>query len=170
MRDRGRSPCARILTGDAAELHQPCPAFDFARDPEHDSALDRFDLADTLFRLLRARGVLSLSAPQIGVIARVFVIRDGWQRIECFNPEIIERSREIEWLEESCLSFPGTKATIARSRWIHVAFHDAHGDAFKATFVGRPAQLFQHELDHLVGRTIADRRPTTSVAHSRRRS
>ena len=51
---------------------------------------------------------LGLSANQIGMPVKVFAMRINGSdhTIVCFNPEILEESKEMVTMNEGCLSFP----------------------------------------------------------------
>lgn len=109
------------------------------------------DLADTL---KKAQG-LGLSAVQIGVLVRVFVVDlsvvDITETLRVFiNPEIIETDGEIE-MEEGCLSFPGIYQKIVRPSKVKVRAIDLEGREFVLEAAGLAARAILHEYDHLEG-------------------
>ena len=114
------------------------------------------DLTDTL---KKARG-LGLSAVQIGVLKRVFIVDlsavDITAKLQVFiNPEIIESSGEAEY-EEGCLSFPGIYQKITRASKIKVRALDLTGQPFELEAEGLAARAIQHEYDHLEGKLFID--------------
>jgi peptide deformylase len=114
------------------------------------------DLVDTL---KKARG-LGLSAIQIGVLKRVFIVDlaavDITAKLQVFiNPEIIERDGNEEY-EEGCLSFPGIYQKIVRPSQIKVRALDLDGQPFEMEATGLVARAIQHEYDHLEGRLFID--------------
>ncbi len=114
------------------------------------------DLIDTL---RRARG-LGLSAVQIGVLKRVFIVDlsavDITAKLQVFiNPEIIETSGESEY-EEGCLSFPGIYQKITRPAKVTVRAQDLDGTLFELEADGLAARAIQHEFDHLEARLFID--------------
>ena len=113
-------------------------------------------LADTL---KKARG-LGLSAVQIGVLKRVFIVDlsivDIKETLRVFiNPEIVETSGEVE-LEEGCLSFPGLYQTIVRPAEVKVRATDLDGNLFEIKVGGMVARAILHEYDHLEGVLFID--------------
>lgn len=109
------------------------------------------DLEDTL---KKAQG-LGLSAVQIGVLVRVFVVDlsvvDITETLRVFiNPEIIETDGEIE-MEEGCLSFPGIYQKIVRPSKVKVRAIDLEGREFVLEAAGLAARAILHEYDHLEG-------------------
>lgn len=114
------------------------------------------DLVDTL---KKARG-LGLSAVQIGVLKRVFIVDlsavDITAQLRVFiNPEIIERDGEEEY-EEGCLSFPGIYQKIVRPSKVRVRALDVDGKPFELEVGGLAARAIQHEFDHLEGKLFID--------------
>ena len=115
------------------------------------------DLVDTL---KKAKG-LGLSAVQIGVLKRVFVIDlaavDLTETLRVFiNPEILETDGEVE-LEEGCLSFPGIYQKIVRPAVVKVKATDPEGREFVLEATGLAARAILHEYDHLEGKLYIDR-------------
>lgn len=115
------------------------------------------DLVDTL---KKAKG-LGLSAVQIGVLQRVFVVDlsavDITETPRVFiNPEIIEATGEIE-MEEGCLSFPGIYQKIVRPAKVKVRAIDLEGREFVLEAGGLAARAVLHEYDHLEGVLYTER-------------
>ena len=114
------------------------------------------DLADTL---KKANG-LGLSAVQIGVLKRVFVVDlsavDINESLRVFiNPEIIESSQAVTF-EEGCLSFPGIYQKIERPAKVKVRAMDLTGETFELEAEGLAARAILHEYDHLEGKLFID--------------
>jgi len=115
------------------------------------------DLVDTL---KKAKG-LGLSAVQIGVLKRVFILDlsavDLTESLRVFiNPEIVKSSGEIE-MEEGCLSFPGIYQKIVRPAEVTVKATDLEGREFVLETKGLAARAVLHEYDHLEGKLFIDR-------------
>ena len=114
------------------------------------------DLVDTL---KKARG-LGLSAVQIGVMKRVFVVDlsavDITAKLQVFiNPEIVDTDGEIEY-EEGCLSFPGIYQKITRPERIKIRALGLDGKPFELEAGGMVARAIQHEYDHLEAKLFID--------------
>jgi peptide deformylase len=70
------------------------------------------------------------------------------------NPKIIECSNLYE-VEEGCLSFPERESILTeRFKNIRVGYYDMSFQYFEEYLEGLPAQVFQHEMDHLNGINI----------------
>ncbi len=115
------------------------------------------DMVDTL---KKAKG-LGLSAVQIGVLKRVFILDlaavDLTETLRVFvNPEILETSGEAE-MEEGCLSFPGIYQKIVRPAVVKVKATDLEGREFVLEAKGMAARAILHEYDHLEGKLYIDR-------------
>ncbi len=115
------------------------------------------DLVDTL---KKAKG-LGLSAVQIGVLKRVFIVDltavDLTETLRVFiNPEILETSGEAE-MEEGCLSFPGIYQKIVRPAVVKVKATDLEGREFVLEAKGMAARAVLHEYDHLEGKLYIER-------------
>ncbi len=114
------------------------------------------DLVDTL---KKARG-LGLSAVQIGVLKRVFIVDlsavDITASLQVFiNPEIVDTDGDTEF-EEGCLSFPGIYQKITRPSRVRVRALDLEGNQFEREFEGLAARAVLHEYDHLEGKLFID--------------
>jgi peptide deformylase len=66
-----------------------------------------------------------------------------------FNPVITKKDTPYE-TEEGCLSLDGVRKTI-RYENIEVEYYDMKWNKQKKTLTGWPAQICQHECDHLQG-------------------
>ncbi|MDU8912748.1 peptide deformylase [Aestuariicoccus sp. MJ-SS9] len=119
-------------------------------------------LVGDLFETMYAAAGRGLAAPQVGVLARVFVIDVGWKEgdmrpLACLNPRIAEASDDIRIGPEQCLSIPGVTAQVPRHRAITLAFTDLNGAMQQRRLTGAEAICAQHELDHLDGLVHFDR-------------
>lgn len=107
--------------------------------------------------MTRAQAV-GLAANQVGYNKRVFVMNINGRHYSCFNPEILESSSDDVLLNEGCLSFPKDRLDIARPDWIVVKYYDHLGNETQEKLDGLASRCFQHELDHLNGITMHQRR------------
>lgn len=135
------------LVKEAAKvLRTPPLEFDF-ENPTHDPKEVEKDLAEAMEKF----GGLGLSANQVGVDVRMFVMRtqDGIQGF--FNPELTRVSQETDLLKEGCLSFPDIYLMIKRSKVVEMKYFDADGKEHITSLDGLGARCVQHEIDHLNG-------------------
>lgn len=111
-----------------------------------DMAVGR-DLLDTL-QANRDRCV-GMAANMIGVRKAVIVVHMGTADIVMFNPVVLKKEGPYE-AEEGCLSLDGVRTTT-RYEYIEVEFYDMSWKKRRQKLRGLPAQICQHELDHLEG-------------------
>ncbi len=116
-------------------------------------------VADLKATLKKAKG-LGLSAVQVGVPLRVFIVDISAIDITAetkvyINPEIVETSGSCEF-EEGCLSFPGIYQTVTRPERVKIKALDENGKEFVQEADGIIARAIQHENDHLDGVLFID--------------
>ena len=111
-----------------------------------DMAVGR-DLLDTL-QANRDRCV-GMAANMIGVRKAVIVVHMGAADVVMFNPIVLKKEGPYE-AEEGCLSLDGVRKTT-RYEYIEVEFYDMSWKKRQQKLRGLPAQICQHELDHLEG-------------------
>jgi peptide deformylase len=59
-------------------------------------------------------------------------------------------------MEEGCLSYPGDLIKVIRPIWIIARFHGVNSKGETHKFEGMTARVFQHEYDHMIGKTMFD--------------
>lgn len=134
-----------LVDCNAPILKQEMKPFDFSNPP-----IDPLDLVTDLAETMLENNGVGLSANQVGLPYRVFVML-GQELIPCFNPRIVDMSEETILLEEGCLSYPDMFVKVKRPRRIKVRYAEPNGNIVTQTFDGMTARVFQHELDHLNG-------------------
>lgn len=122
------------------------------------------DLSEAL--ATRNDGV-GLSAPQIGVTSRAFVVAGKvWQTNDkgsvpndryFINPKILRMSKKLAVAEEGCLSIPDTYGMVKRPTNVKIAYLDETGTEKTMTASSLLARIFQHEIDHLDGILFTDK-------------
>jgi peptide deformylase len=102
---------------------------------------------------------VGLAAPQVGVLHRVLVYRVQHQApvAALVNPEIEWRGKELETIEEGCLSLPGVLVDVERPVHVRVRALDERGAPLVVEASGLEARVIQHEIDHLDGVLILER-------------
>jgi len=133
-------------------LREEIPPFDFKNPP-----VDPIQLARDLTEHMLYHNGIGLSAVQLGIRHRCFVVRSN-PVLAVFNPIIVDATYqdEIE-LEEGCLSFPNLFFKVSRPKAIRVRYTEPNGNVVNKKFIGITARIFQHELDHLDGVLFIDR-------------
>ena len=119
--------------------------------------LDPIDLYNQLGTAMIQSNGIGLSANQLGLPFRVFVMRGAEGVIGCFNPIIVDVSEELIALEEGCLSYPGLLVKIKRPRYIKVRFTAPDGEIQTHKYANMTARVFQHEFDHMEGLNFINR-------------
>ena len=116
--------------------------------------LDRSKLSYTLTENMFHYNGVGLSANQIGIDERVFVMisdMDTQETITCFNPKIVKESKDTIVMEEGCLSYPELFLDIPRPSSVVVKYEDEGKKIHKERLIGFIARIFQHEYDHMEG-------------------
>ena len=122
--------------------------------------LDRSTLSYTLNENMFHHNGVGLSANQIGIEERAFVMMidiDAQETITCFNPRIIKESKDEVVMEEGCLSYPELFLEISRPSTIVVKYEDEGKERQKRKLIGYIARIFQHEYDHMEGIDFTER-------------
>jgi len=112
------------------------------------------DMFETMYE---APGV-GLAATQVNFHQRIIVIDVSDQCNEpicLINPEVIEKSGEIQW-EEGCLSVPDYYENVIRANEIKVQALNQNGETFELEASEMLSVCIQHEIDHLDGILFVD--------------
>lgn len=73
------------------------------------------------------------------------------------NPRILKYSAEKEEDWEGCLSIPGYRGVVPRSKWVTFEALTPEGERVEKTVSGFHARVIQHEVDHINGFFYMDR-------------
>jgi len=116
--------------------------------------------------LATTQGV-GIAAPQIGESKQIIIVASrptsrypsapSMEPTVMINPrfEVLLEAQEKGW--EGCLSIPGIRALVPRYQEIIIYYTDRYGDLVSSKLSGFVARVFQHEVDHLEGKTYLDR-------------
>lgn len=120
------------------------------------------DLVLEMKKAMKENQGVGLAANQVGKNLSIFVIDENLAKESeisdvFFNPEITEYSKDIDQMEEGCLSIPEYFREIKRPKKIKIKFVDENGNKIKTKARGFLARVLQHETDHLNGIVIRDR-------------
>ncbi len=116
----------------------------------------RKDISDALEKEMTKYGGIGLSANQIGLPFRMFVmgghplVEEGKIR-QCWNPEILESSDDTVEMKEGCLTFPFLFLPIVRPKWVKVKYENDDKEEVEEYLHDMSARVFQHEYDHMEG-------------------
>ena len=125
---------------------------DFDFDKVKEIFADAADLKEQMVDLMVKHKGIGLSACQVGLNMRCFVIGETKESaIMVINPKILSFSEETELAPEGCLSFPDMFLNIARPKTVSAEWLDEHGEKQSGTLDGYGARCFLHEFDHLNG-------------------
>lgn len=123
-----------------------------------DPGFDPVELKQQMTELMVSKRGLGLSACQVGLDHKVFIIGENEENVMMFiNPEVVSVSEETELDVEGCLSFPDMYVKIARPSSVEATWHDENLEPKKAMFEGYTARCFLHEFDHLHGVVYKDK-------------
>ena len=141
-------------------------------------------IATELFQILNKRGDgIGVAANQVGIDAQVAVVNVR-EPLVLINPKIISKTDEIDYYE-GCLSYPGKGVRTKRYETIEVKTEQVEGSwIFTGVETGETGTgswedkekskndkelrlletvCVQHEIDHLNGMTIMDRKVDTTI-------
>ena len=142
------------------------------------------EISVTLLQELKKHGGIGLSANQIGINKRACVINVK-EPLVLINPRVVEVSEESVVYVEQCLSMPKTMRkpvqtvrfktlTVECDNLGTVIFSPDSKEEWKTSeeFYNDEGMLecvvAQHEIDHLEGRLITDRRYTQTITRGKK--
>jgi len=132
-------------------------------------------IVDQMIKALQCKPYsLGLSAVQIGLLKRIFVINlKTFPKVKkevlhlskysiknnfliVINPVILEKSLEKVHFYEGCFSIPNKEILVSRPKRILVSFQDCKQNQISLWLEDGMSIIFQHELDHLDGKLMTD--------------
>jgi len=100
--------------------------------------------------------IYGLAANQLGFDLRLIIMKnpnpDKGKFLFLFNPAIQWESKDQEYFEEGCMSFPGLYVPIKRPDVVTVGYQDHRAGFMTLTLEGIHARIAQDEIDHLDGK------------------
>lgn len=122
----------------------------------------RKELSDLMFDTMKKYGGIGLTCNQVGLPFNMFVLGDhpnleNGLKMVCFNPFIVTSSEETTVMKEGCLTYPFLFLNITRPRKVVVKYQDENKELKEAHLDGMMSRIFQHEYDHIMGRTFTER-------------
>lgn len=116
------------------------------------------EMANEMIEICKAEGGAGLAAPQVGIRKRMFIWSQNGRDYEIvFNPTFYKLDGGKRYTKEGCLTYPEEIYQMRRWKNVGVIYFVWNGEDFiKRTnkFKRVPAVIFQHEVSHLLGRTI----------------
>jgi len=128
---------------------------------------DVLQIIEAMQSTLATTAGVGIAAPQIGQSKRIIIVASRptprypsaplMEPTVMINPgfEVLSETQEKSW--EGCLSVPGIRALVPRYRDIMIRYTDQQGGLVELELSGFVARIFQHEFDHLEGKTYLDR-------------
>ena len=142
----------KLLPFGDPKLKTPPKEFDF--DGEEDPVELKKDLLAAMYKA----GGVGLSANQVGLDYKVFVIGgSGVDTKVVFNPILVDVSNDMITMREGCLSYPGLWLNISRPNGAIFKYQDEEGVEVVEEFRGIPARVMLHEYDHMLGQNFTMR-------------
>ena len=135
--------------------------------------LDRKELQDRLLSAMEHYQGIGLSANQIGIKERAFIMYSDVKKketITCFDPLITDYSEEKIIMDEGCLTWPGLWLKVERSEGIRCVYNDVDGELVQVQMHGLEARIFQHEYDHMEGTNFTQRVSRLKLNMAKRRA
>jgi peptide deformylase len=116
-------------------------------------------LADDMLETMYEADGVGLAATQVDVHERLIVIDTSEARDDprvLINPELIERSEEMSFVDEGCLSVPAIYDRVKRHAKIKVRALGHDGKPYEFEAEGLLSVCVQHEMDHLIGKVFVE--------------
>lgn len=103
--------------------------------------------------------VVGLAAPQVGISQQIILVdtgadgHGGLANLQVYlNPKITWQSDEQEEWCEGCWSTDRVAGVVSRAKKIKIEAYKRDGEKVFEEHEGYVAKIFQHEIDHLLGR------------------
>lgn len=129
-------------------------------------------LIDNLISTVQHAHGVGIAAPQAAMCDRLFVVASRpnlrypqaphMEPTAMINPRIVAASTETAKDWEGCLSIPGIRGLVPRSRAIEIEYTCREGKLHRQQLTDFVARIFQHEYDHLDGIVFLDRVESTT--------
>jgi len=160
VKEKKANPNVREIIHNLNKLRIPCKPV----EPGEDISQIIVELKETLAHV----GGVGLSANQIGYCKQISYIKmvdiDKKNKklrpkeLLLINPKIVEHDRKFTVKGEECLSFP--RIRVDTDRWVFITLvnHNEKLEATTSCYQDFESVVIQHEVDHLQGKTIFNRK------------
>lgn len=128
-------------------------------------------LIDELISTTLEKNGVGIAAPQVSHSLQLFIVasRPNLRYLHApkmnptpmINPQILHYSDTVVAGWEGCLSVPGIRGLVKRSKEIEVLYTDRYGQQQQQVFTDFVARIIQHEYDHIHGKVFLDRVEST---------
>ena len=123
-----------------------------------DPKIDLKEIKEKMTDIMLSNGGIGLSANQIGLDAKIFIMGDTKENISLIiNPKVLQHTQDTVLELEGCLSFPNVYIKIRRPKEILAEYYDESLEQKRTHVKGYGTKVFLHEWDHLHGITFKDR-------------
>lgn len=122
---------------------------------------EMLELAKRMIQFCAETGGIGLAAPQIGVFKKLIVWNTKENIFQVgFNPIYFLKEKKTTHTIEACLSYPGEKYYLERYKYIKTVYEVPSKDKTELVKIYKAVRdeeaiVFQHEADHVYGKTIA---------------
>lgn len=116
-------------------------------------------LADDMLETMYAADGVGLAATQVDQHIRLLVMDTSEGRDDprvLINPELIEKSDEMTFADEGCLSVPQIYDKVQRHARVKVRALGRDGEPYEFEAEGLASICVQHEMDHLMGKVFVE--------------
>ena len=135
-------------------LQQQVQDFDFDK-------LNAESIANEMIQIMLEEGGIGLSANQVGLDAKIFVMKphllEDKSPLVIINPHLESVTVNYEDMPEGCLSHPDLFLSVKRPRGIIAKYLDIYAKECTIELYDIDARCFLHEYDHLNGIEFTDR-------------
>jgi peptide deformylase len=116
-------------------------------------------LADDMLETMYAADGVGLAATQVDQHIRLLVMDTSEGRDDprvLINPELIDKSDEMTFADEGCLSVPQIYDKVQRHARVRVRALGRDGQPYEFEAEGLASICVQHEMDHLMGKVFVE--------------
>jgi len=117
------------------------------------------------FRIL-GDGCLGIAANQVGFSLRIIILRVNEKPVIMINPQVVSHSTSNITEREYCYSLPGISRLITAWEDIVIKYEDEAQKCHEIKLSDLESRAFQHEIQHLNGKTILDAETSFASASS----
>ena len=127
-------------------------------------------LLDLMYKVMVDNKGVGLTANQVELTFRMFVMQVDEKPLYLVNPKIVWESRENAKIREGCLSAPAEFIVLGRSAIVKVEYQDETGAKKTKMFNDLMAVCVQHEIEHLDGKSFLEHRSLTKIQKNKLKS
>lgn len=152
-----------FVSADDPILSTKLPKFEFTDDIDLDEVIERMSIE------MMGRQGIGLSANQVGLPYRLFIMRGSEGPKEFINPRIISISEDEVYMKEGCLTYPHLFVNIKRPSECTIRFQSRDQSFHTVAMDGLTARCALHEMDHLDGINYLDRAKPHHLKNAQRK-